>query len=128
MIAPGIVNEERLTVTAADTAVAYGSGTLPVLATPRVLLLVEKTALDSVAPFLVPGDATVGTLADLKHTSASPVGSAVVCRTELVEVDRARLRFSFTVTDAQGEVAAGYHERFIVHSDKFMAKAQAKLV
>ena len=128
MIAPGLTGTRALPVTDCDTAAVYGSGTLPVLATPAVLLLVEQTALESVAPFLADGDTTVGTLAEVHHTSASPVGSTVTCRTELVEVDRARLRFSFTVTDPLGEVASGVHERFIVHTEKFMAKAQAKLV
>ncbi|MDD2626623.1 MAG: thioesterase [Candidatus Methanomethylophilus sp.] len=127
MISPGITGTRTLTVTAADTAAAYGSGTLPVLATPAVLLLVERTALESVAPQLAAGDTTVGTLAELHHTSSSPVGSTVTCRTELVEVDRARLRFSFKVTDRCGEVAFGFHERFVVHTEKFMAKAQAKM-
>ena len=64
---------------------------------------------------------------DVKHVSASPVGSEVRCRVEVVEVDRARIRFSVSVTDAFGDVGTGVHERFVVHSEKFMAKAQAKL-
>ena len=100
---------------------------MPVLATPRMILLIEQTACDALRGKLPEGDTSVGTLVDVAHVSASPVGSEVVCRTEVVEVDRARIRFKVTVTDSFGDVGTGYHERFVVHSDKFLAKANSKL-
>ena len=127
MINVGDFGESRLTVTEKDTAEAWRSGTLPVLATPRMILMIEETACDALKGKLPEGDTSVGTLVDVTHVSASPVGSEVVCRTEVVEIDRARIRFKVTVTDAFGDVGTGFHERFIVHSDKFMAKANAKL-
>ena len=127
MISVGDFSESRLTVTEKDTAESWGSGTLPVLATPRMILLIEQTACDALKGKLPEGDTSVGTLVDIAHVSASPVGSEVVCRTEVVEVDRARIRFKVTVTDAFGDVGTGFHERFVVHSDKFMGRANAKL-
>ena len=85
------------------------------------------TASAAVAPYLPEGDTTVGTLVDIRHVSASPVGTEALCRVTVTEVDRARIRFAVSVTDAFGDVGTGFHERFIVHSDKFMAKAEAKL-
>ena len=127
MISVGDFSESRLTVTEKDTAESWGSGILPVLATPRMILLIEQTACDALKGKLPEGDTSVGTLVDIAHVSASPVGSEVVCRTEVVEVDRARIRFRVTVTDAFGDVGTGFHERFVVHSDKFMGRANAKL-
>ena len=127
MITVGMSAESRLTVKQEDTAQAWGSGTLPVLATPRMILMIESTAMACVAPEVEEGDTTVGTLLDVNHVSASPVGSEVVCRVEVVEVDRARIRFKVSVTDSKGDVGTGFHERFKVHVDKFMAKAAAKL-
>lgn len=127
MITVGMSAEKVLTVGENDTAEKWGSGTLPVLATPKMILLIEETAMAAVAAELPEGDTTVGTLVDVKHVSSSPVGSEVRCRVEVVEVDRARVRFSVSVTDAFGDVGTGFHERFVVHSDKFMAKAAAKL-
>ncbi len=127
MISVGDSSESRLTVTDKDTAEAWGSGTLPVLATPRMVLMIEETACAALAGKLPEGDTSVGTLVDVKHVSASPVGSEVVCRVEVVEVDRARIRFSVSVTDRDGDVGVGFHERFVVHADKFMARANAKL-
>ena len=127
MISVGDFSERRLTVTEKDTAESWGSGTLPVLATPRMILLIEQTACDALKGKFPEGDTSVGTLVDIAHVSASPVGSEVVCRTEVVEVDRARIRFRVTVTDTFGDVGTGFHERFVVHSDKFMGRANAKL-
>ncbi|MGI6008525.1 MAG: thioesterase family protein [Methanomethylophilus sp.] len=127
MIEVGMKAERKLKVGEGDTAVAWGSGTLPVLATPKMILLIEQTAMDALEGALEPGDTTVGTKVDIDHVSSSPVGSEVVCRVEVVEVDRARIRFKVSVTDKFGDVGTGFHERFRVHSDKFMAKANAKL-
>lgn len=127
MITPGISCEKRLTVTEQDTAAAWGSGTLPVLATPRMIQLIEQAACECLAQFMDGGDTTVGTLMDIRHVSPSPVGSEVVCRVSVCEVDRARVRFAVSVRDSKGDVGTGYHERFRVHSDKFMEKAESKL-
>ena len=79
------------------------------------------------APYMEEGRTSVGTLVDIAHVSASPVGSEVVCRVEVVEVDRARVRFKVSVTDDFGDVGTGFHERFVVSSEKFMQKASSKL-
>ena len=127
MIPIGAKAESRLTVAQEDTALAWGSGSLPVLATPRMILMVEATAVKCLAPFMEEGKTTVGTLVDVAHVSASPVGSEVVCSVEVTEVDRARIRFNVSVRDAFGDVGTGVHERFVVSADKFMAKAESKL-
>ncbi len=127
MISVGDHSESRLTVTEKDTAKAWGSGSLPVLATPRMVLMIEETACAALEGKLPEGDTSVGTLVDIKHVSASPVGSEVVCRVEVVEIDRARIRFSVSVTDRDGDVGTGFHERFVVHTDKFMERANSKL-
>ncbi|MFA6804948.1 MAG: thioesterase family protein [Candidatus Methanomethylophilaceae archaeon] len=127
MIPLGTVNEKTSEVTEENTAKTWGSGTLPVYATPAMVLLIEETAAESAEAGLQEGETTVGTLLDIKHTSASPVGMGVRCRTELVEVDRARMRFKVEVFDSKGEIGTGFHERFVVRSEKFMARAQSKL-
>ena len=126
MIPVGAKAESRLKVSEEDTALAWGSGSLPVLATPCMILMVEATAMQCLAPYMEEGRTSVGTLVDVAHVSASPVGSEVVCNVEVVEVDRARIRFRVSVTDAFGDVGTGFHERFVVSAEKFMAKADSK--
>ena len=127
MVSAGITNQKTVKVTGENTAKALGSGELPVYATPAMIQLIEQTALESVRSELHEEESTVGTYLDIKHTSASPVGIDVTCKTELIEVDRSRLRFKVEVTDTKGEVGTGFHERFIVKNEKFMGKVKSKL-
>ncbi len=123
MLESGIKNQRTITVQEKDTAVAHGSGLLPVFATPALIALMENTAMESVQPYLSEGEGTVGTRIDVKHMAATAVGGEVTCESELVEVDRRRLVFTVRAADAHGTVVGeGTHERFIVNNEKFMAK------
>ena len=69
---------------------------------------------------------TIGTKLDIAHTAATPAGMTVVCETKLIGIDRRRLVFEASVYDECGEIGRGIHERFIVDSEKFMSKTNAK--
>lgn len=127
MLSIGIRGTKTVKVTDDNTAIALGSGTLPVFATPAMIALIEGTAAGSVAPGLEEGTSTVGTHLDVAHSAATPVGMDVTCETELIEVDRRRLVFKVVVFDSKTEVGSGTHERFIVDNAKFMSKASSKL-
>lgn len=122
----GIMGKQTIMVTEDKTAAVMGSGTLPVFATPAMIALMENTAGESVAGELEDGQGTVGTLIDVKHVAATPVGMEVICETKLVEVDRKRLVFEVKAYDAAGVIGEGIHERFIIDNEKFMAKAESK--
>lgn len=114
------------TVTPELTAARIGSGLVEVFATPMMIALIEQTCLESVLPYLEEGQGTVGTLVNVTHSAATPVGMRVWCDSELVEVDRRRLVFSVKVYDECGPIGEGRHERFIIDSAKFQAKIDAK--
>ncbi len=126
MLQTGIRGTGETLVTEERTAKAIGSGELPVYATPALIALVEETAWKSVAGLLEPGQGTVGTRVDLVHTAATPLGKRVRCETELTEIDRRRLVFSAVVFDEAGKIAEGKHERFIVDSERFLARAESR--
>lgn len=119
----GIKGEGRLTVTKDVLASVVGSGTLPVFATPAMALLVEQTACRSLMQHLDSGKGTVGVRLDISHSAPSIEGAEVVCRTEVVEIDRTRVVFSVEVSDGAGQVGLGTHERFVVDDERFMKKA-----
>ena len=123
----GITNTVTLTVTEKDSAKTYGSGTLDVFATPAMIALMERTAMDSAAPYLAEDEATVGTEINVKHLSATPIGCQVTCRSELVEIDGRKLTFKVTASDSKGLIGEGTHSRFIIKKEKFLAKASEKL-
>ena len=122
----GIRGKLTETVTEEKTAAALGSGTLRVYATPAMIALMERTAMQSVAPYLEDGMTTVGTSLDIKHTAPTPGGGEVTCESELTGIDRRRLVFRVTAYDAAGEIGSGTHERFIVDCDKFINKAKER--
>ena len=126
MLSVGIKGNRERTVTEDLTAEALGSGLLPVFATPAAVALAEETAWRSVAGELEEGQGTVGTLMELAHIAATPLGMKVRCETELVEVDRRKLVFTVKIYDEKEKVADGRHERFIIDNAKFLSKAESK--
>ena len=86
-LAPGLLSFVEIVVADTDTAMAMGSGDVPVLGTPRLLALAEAAAVAAIAPSLESGLTSVGTAAALEHKRPSPVGAEVVVEAELTEVD-----------------------------------------
>ena len=123
----GIKGSSSCTVTLNDTAKALGSGGLDVLSTPKLIALMENAALLSVRPYLEEGSDTVGTLLNVKHLAATPVGMTVRAESELIEIDRHRLVFSVKAWDEVELVGEGTHERFIVDMEKFTNKCNSKI-
>ncbi|MBE6528917.1 MAG: thioesterase [Thermoplasmata archaeon] len=126
MLEIGIKGAQSVVVDDEKLASSMGSGDLPVFATPAMIALIEKTASESIMPYLEIGSSSVGTHLDIAHSAATPIGMTVVCETELVEIDRRRLVFKVRVYDSVGDVGSGTHERFIVDSARFMQKAELK--
>ena len=126
MITIGLKGHLERIVTEEVTAARIGSGLVKVFATPMMIALIEQTCYESVSPFLEEGQGTVGTLVNVTHSAATPVGMRVWCDSQLIEVDRRRLVFQVKAYDECGLIGEGRHERFIIDSAKFQAKIDAK--
>ena len=118
----GLCHSETLVVEHKDTAAVYGSGSLEVFATPAMIALMEKTCLEGVNAKIGEGNTTVGIAVNIKHLKASPVGAVIRCDAKLIEVDRKRLVFEVKCFEGDTLIGEGIHERFVVDSQKFMAK------
>ncbi len=119
-VVTGLSARVELVVGEADTALAVGSGDVPVLATPRVVALAEEATVAAVAPALDDGETTVGTRVELDHLAATPVGKTVVAEARLVTVHRRRLRFAVEVREGDRVVAEGTVTRAVVDRDRFL--------
>jgi fluoroacetyl-CoA thioesterase len=115
-LAVGLRATVRHVVTEADTAIAAGSGDVPVLGTPRLLALAEAACVAALEPHLDPGMTSVGTGVALEH------------RRRLVFAFIARHRGPLDAgrdldQDEELVAGAGSVERIVVDRDKFLARA-----
>lgn len=124
----GIKGIASTLVTEDNTAIKVGSGLLPVFSTPSMIALLEMAACNCVAEHLEEGSSSVGTLINVKHLAATPIGMNVTATATLTEIDGRKLTFDIEVIDECGIIGTGTHERFIVYSEKFLAKTNAKLI
>ena len=107
-----------------DTAAAFRSGDVPVIATPRVVALAEEATVEAVAGALAEGHTTVGYQVQLTHLAPSPIGASVTAEVVLESVEGRRLMFRVSVTDGRGLVAAGYITRVVVERERFLERAR----
>jgi predicted thioesterase len=120
----GLSADIELEVGDEDTAIAHGSGSVAVLATPRIVALCEEAACLAVASELGPGETTVGLRIELAHVAPVAVGSKVKAEAVLDKVEGRRLIFNVSVSDASGLVAAGKVTRATVDVKGFLEKAR----
>ncbi len=124
----GLICEIREEVTLKNTASALGSGGIDVYATPAMIALMEKAAMNAVQSALAEGLSTVGTMVNIKHMAATPVGMTVTAKAELIEVSEKRLLFKVEAFDEKDKIGEGIHERFIINVEKFISRVNAKKV
>ena len=120
MIEPG--NTATITFTADEqaTAIALGSGDLPVLGTPKVVALVEEASVAAIEGLTSDTEATVGSHIEVDHLAPTPIGGTVVTTATVVAITGRRLDFEATVIEGETLVAKASHRRFVVDRKRFM--------
>lgn len=118
----GLSHTSQLVVTEADTAQAMGSGSLPVLATPRLAALLENAAFSAVAPILDVGETTVGGEISLRHLAPSPVGAEVSATAVLERTEGRKFYFKLEARQGEKRIGEGTHTRFVVNTGRFLQK------
>jgi len=112
---------QTIRITENQTAIHYGSGLLPVFATPALIALMENTAMQLIT--LPEGCSSVGISINMQHLKASPVGADIHCTATLTGVEGRKYTFEIIATDNQLQlVGTAIHERVIVEIDRFMSK------
>ncbi|MEU6066711.1 MULTISPECIES: thioesterase family protein [Streptomyces] len=115
----------RHEVTEADTAVAVGSGDVPVLATPRLIAWMEAATVRAAAPFVGTGQTTVGTALRVEHVRATRIGGCVDVFAEPPAAPGRRLTFRVRAVDGSGRlVAEGEIDRAVVDRERFLSNGR----
>jgi len=126
-LAPGLTNQIIITVQESETARASGGERLPlVFSTPRLVNYLEKTAHESIVPYLVEGQSSVGTIVNVRHMAATPVGMQIRFNSELVAIEGRRLTFRVEAWDEVEQIAEGEHERFVIDLSRFNRRLTEK--
>jgi predicted thioesterase len=97
-----------------------------VYATPRMVSDVEYACRDFLLAHLDPGEDSVGAHVSIDHLAATPLGLRVEINASVVEVDRRKVTFEFTVHDPVEQCGRGKHVRFVVETAKSRERLAAK--
>lgn len=121
MLKEGLTYTSTLVVEQSDTAISQGSGDLPVLATPRMVALMENAAMMAVRDYLPDGATTVGGHISTSHLRPSKVGATISATATLTKIEGKKLYFDIKACMNDVTIGEGTHLRFIVDKKKFMA-------
>ena len=118
----GLKHTSYLTVTDAVTAIAMGSGDMPVLATPAMMALMENAAMLAIAEALPEGCTSVGGHIESSHLRPSKIGETVTAIAEVTKVDGKKVEFKVAAYSGDTLLGEGTHRRFVVDKERFMSK------
>ena len=124
--APGLTGRAELVVGEEHTAPRVGSGKVHVLATPVMINLFEAAALDAVDQHLPAGYQSLGTVLNVRHIAATPVGMKVFSVARIIRVEGRTVFLAVEARDERELIGDGLHERVVVNVDKFSRRVADK--
>jgi len=122
----GTANEVTFAVEAQHTIEFAGDGMPAVLSTPTLIQILERTARQSLLPYLDEGERSVGIEIEIRHLAPAPVGATVTCATRIVRADGREIIFHVEARDTQEVLARGAHRRAIIRVESFAKRVKAK--
>ena len=124
---PGLRGEASLIVGEEHTAPRIGSGAIHVLATPVMINVIEGAALAAVERLLPAGHQSLGTVLNVRHVAATPVGMRVTATATVQRVEGRTIYFTVEARDERELIGDGTHERVVVNVEKFDQRVKRKL-
>ena len=128
-IIPYAKKERQTTVKQSQTTSFLWEGE-NVFSTPSMISEMEETCrLLLKEQFLNNNDEfdSVGTLVDIKHLAATPVGAEITLSAEIISADDSRILFKVSAKDKLELIGEGKHERFIINIPRFKERFNKKV-
>ena len=126
-LAPGMTGRAELQVGEEHTAPRVGSGKVHVLATPVMINLFEAAALDAVDQYLPQGYQSLGTVLNVRHIAATPVGMKVFALARIIRVEGRTVHLAVEARDERELIGDGTHERVVVNVEMFSLRVEKKI-
>ena len=126
-LTPGLTGRTELVVGEEHTAPRVGSGKVHVLATPVMINLFEAAALEALDKHLPAGYQSLGTVLNVRHIAATPVGMRVFAVARILRIEGRTAYFAVEARDEKELIGDGTHERVVVNVEKFDQRVQRKL-
>jgi fluoroacetyl-CoA thioesterase len=102
-------------------------GSVPVLASPRIITLIENTCVAAVDHLLPPGQTTVGHVFKISHLAPTPVDWTVTVVVELTGINDRALTYHVEAHDDVGKIAEGEHVRFVISNERFSDRLDRRI-
>ena len=122
----GVNHEENLQVTEEMAISFLGPGAARVLSTPHLIGFLEMTARNLIKQFVEPGEDSVGTLVNVRHLAATPIGMQIRLWAEIASVEGRRVLCRVEAWDDRERIGEGTHERFVIDVHRFGLRVRAK--
>jgi fluoroacetyl-CoA thioesterase len=114
-------------VVEAKHAIDFADDRMPaVLCTPWLIWFLEHAAREAVLPLLDAGESTVGTLIEVRHLAATPVGQTVRCLARVVQAEGRVISFQLEARDEHELIGRGFHKLRVINVDRFAEKVRGK--
>jgi len=122
----GVDHEENRVVTEEMAISFLGPGAARVLSTPHLIGFLEMTARNLIKKYVEPGEDSVGTVVNVRHVAATPIGMHIRLRAETVSVEGRRVLCKVDAWDDREKIGEGTHERFVIDVERFGLRVRAK--
>ena len=123
----GASKERRIIVDSNQTTSFLWEGE-NVLSTPSMIAEMEETCRLLLKEQVIPDPEwdSVGTIVEIRHLAATPVGAEVLLKAKVVSSEGRKILFSVEAHDKLEKIGEGRHERFIINISRFRAKFNEK--
>jgi len=122
----GTVGELQFVVEPEHVIDFASDGMPPVLSTPRLIGLLERTAREALVPFLEPNERSVGSEIELRHMAPTLQGQRVTCTARVVHAEDRTVTFQIEARDQHELIARGLHKRAVIRIESFNRRVQRK--
>jgi len=105
----------------------YFRNTPEVFATGFMVGFMEWDCMEALKPFLEEDEHTLGTMINVTHEAATPIGMEVSATVRCLEIKGKKTVWEVVARDEADVIGRGTHERFLVNSEKFMQRLKGKI-